>query len=83
MGKTKRIKEKDIELMDKSEIKKIEPEIKCEAHYTYYRDGSTDYSTYTESLMKDSKENGTTFLLDTKVTETKKEKEKWEIILNE
>ncbi|ABX12305.1 NAD(P)/FAD-dependent oxidoreductase [Nitrosopumilus maritimus] len=77
------LEEKDIELMDKSEIKKIEPEIKCEAALYVYRDGSADYSTYTESLMKDSKENGTAFLLDTKVTETKRENGKWKITLNE
>ncbi|KEQ56974.1 putative malatequinone oxidoreductase protein [Marine Group I thaumarchaeote SCGC AAA799-E16] len=77
------LEEKDIELMDKSEIKKIEPEIRCESALCVYRDGSTDYSTYTESLMKDSKQNGTTFLLDTKVTEAKKENGKWKVTLNQ
>ena len=77
------LEEKDIELMDKSDIKKIEPEIECEAALYVYRDGSADYSTYTEALMKDSKQNGTTFLLDSKVTETKKENGKWKITLNE
>lgn len=77
------LEENDIELMNKSEIKKIEPEVKCEAALYVYRDGSADYSAYTESLMKDSKENGTTFLLDTKVTDTKKENGKWKITLNE
>ncbi|QDI88531.1 FAD-dependent oxidoreductase [Candidatus Nitrosopumilus sp. SW] len=77
------LEENDIELMDKSEIKKIEPEIKCEAALYVYRDGSADYSKYTQSLMEDSKENGTTFLLDTKVTETKKENGKWRIKLNQ
>ena len=76
------LEEKDIKLMNKSEIKKIEPEIKCEAALYVYRDGSADYSTYTESLMKDSKKNGTTFLLNTKVTETKKEDREWKITLN-
>ncbi len=76
------LEEKDIELMDKSEIKKIEPEIKCESALYVYRDGSADYATYTESLMRDSKENGTTFLLGSKVTETKNEDGKWRITLN-
>jgi len=33
--------------------------------------------------MKDSKENGTNFLLDTKVTKIKKENDKWKITLND
>ncbi|MBI1662425.1 MAG: FAD-dependent oxidoreductase [Nitrosopumilus sp.] len=82
-GKENGLEDVEIELLDKSEIKKIEPEIKCEAALNVHRDGSVDYSTYTESVMKDSKENDTTFLLDTKVTGIKKENGKWGITLNE
>jgi len=46
------------------------------------RDGSTDYATLTKSLMKDSKENGIDFLLDTKATQIKKVNNKWEITIN-
>lgn len=81
-GKQNGLEENDIKLMDKSELKNIEPEIKCESALYVYRDGSADYSIYTKSLMKDSKENGTTFLLDTKVTEIKREGDKWKITLN-
>ena len=72
----------DIELMSKSEIKKIEPEIQCEAALCVYRDGSTDYSKFTESLMEDSRNNGTQVLLNSKVTEIKKENQGWKIVLN-
>ncbi len=81
-GKQNGLEEKDIELLDKNELKKIEPEIKCEAALNVHKDGSADYSEYTKSIMKDSKENGIEFLLDCKVTEIKKENGKWAITLN-
>ena len=81
-GKQNGLNESDIKLMDKNEIKKIEPEIQCEGALYVYRDGSTDYSAFTGSLMKDSKQNGTKFLLDTKVTKIKKENSSWRITLN-
>jgi L-2-hydroxyglutarate oxidase len=82
-GKQNGLDNKDIELMDKTELKKIEPEINCEAALYVYKDGSADYSVFTGSIMKDSTENGTKFLLDTKVTEVKKENEGWAITLND
>jgi L-2-hydroxyglutarate oxidase len=81
-GKQNGLEDVDIELLDKAEMAKIEPEIKCEAALNVYRDGSTDYSKFTESVMKDSNENGTKFLLDTRVTGIKKENGKWKITLN-
>ena len=82
-GKQNGLKEKDIELIDKRELKKIEPEIKCEAALYAHRDGSTDYSILTNSIMKDSKKNGIDFLFDKKVTQIKKINGKWEITINE
>ena len=82
-GKQNGLEDEDIELMDKSELKKIEPEIKCEAALNVHRDGSADYSIFTNSIMKDSKNNNTQFLLDTKVTEIKKENGEWRITLND
>jgi L-2-hydroxyglutarate oxidase len=77
------LEDKDIKLMNKEEMKKIEPEIKCESALCVYRDASTDYSIFTKSLMKDSKGIGTDFLLDTKVTKIKKDNGKWIITLND
>jgi (S)-2-hydroxyglutarate dehydrogenase len=82
-GKQNGLKEKDIELIDKAELKKIEPEIKCEAALYAHRDGSTDYAILTNSIMKDSKRNGINFLFDKKVTQIKKINDKWEIAINE
>ena len=82
-GKQNGLEEKDIELIDKAKLKKIEPEIKCEAALYAHRDGSTDYSILTNSIMKDSKKNGIDFLFDKKVTRIKKINDKWEITINE
>ncbi len=82
-GKQNGLEDEDIELIDKLELKKIEPEIKCEAALNVHRDGSADYSIFTNSIMKDSKNNNTQFLLDTKVTEIKKENGEWRITLND
>ena len=82
-GKQNGLEKKDIELIDKAELNKIEPEIKCEAALYVHRDGSTDYSILTNSIMKDSKKNGIDFLFDKKVTRIKKINDKWEITINE
>ena len=82
-GKQNGLEKKDIELIDKAELKKIEPEIKCEAALYAHRDGSTDYSILTNSIMEDSKKNGIDFLFDKKVTRIKKINDKWEITINE
>ena len=82
-GKQNGLEENDIELLNKEEIQKIEPNLQSEAALYVYRDGTADYSTYTNSLMKDSKQKGTEFLLNTKVTEIKKENDLWKIELND
>jgi len=81
-GKQNGLKDKDIKLIDSTELKKIEPQIKCETALYVYKDGSADYSIFTNSIMKDSKSNGTQFILDTKVTKIKKEDDAWKITLN-
>jgi len=54
-GKQNGLKDEEIKLLTKSELKKIEPEIECNDALFIYRDASTDYSIFTKSLMKDSK----------------------------
>jgi L-2-hydroxyglutarate oxidase len=82
-GKQNGLEDKDIELMDKEQIKKIEPEIKCEAALYVYRDGSADYSIFTNTLIEDSKNNNTELFLNSKVTKIKKEGGDWVITLND
>jgi L-2-hydroxyglutarate oxidase len=81
-GKQNGLQDNDIKLIDKNELKKIEPEIKCESALYVYKDGSADYSKFTDSVMKDSTENGIKFLLNSKVTDIKNIDDKWKIILN-
>jgi len=81
-GKQNGLEDKDIKLMNSSELNKIEPEIKCEAALYVYKDGSADYSIFTDSVMKDSEASGTKFILDTRVTRIKKDGDKWEITLD-
>ena len=81
-GKENGLQDEEIKLLTESELKKIEPEIKCDSAIHVYRDASTDYSIITKSLMKDSKQNGIKFLLDTKVTDLKNKQGKWKITLN-
>ena len=81
-GKQNGLQDSDIKLIDKNELKKIEPEIKCESALYVYKDGSANYSKFTDSVMRDSTENGIKFLLDSKVTDIKNVDGKWKIILN-
>lgn len=81
-GKQNGLKDEEIKLLTKSELKKIEPEIECNDALFVFRDASTDFSVFTKSLMKDSKKNGIKFLLDTKVTDIKNKNGKWKITLN-
>ncbi|QLH04248.1 dehydrogenase [Nitrosopumilus oxyclinae] len=81
-GKENGLEDSDIELLNKEEIKKTEPEIKCESALCVYKDASTDYSLFTNSIMKDSEKNGTTLLLDTRVTKIRKGKDRWTITID-
>ena len=81
-GKENGLDEQDIKILNKEEIKKIEPEIKCESALCVYKDASTDYSVFTKSIMEDSQNNKTQFLFNTRVTKIEKEKELWKITLN-
>jgi len=81
-GKQNGLQDNDIKLIDKNELKKIEPEIKCESALYVYKDGSVDYSKFTDSLMKDGKENGINFLLDSRVTDIRNTDNGWKITLN-
>ena len=81
-GKKNGLKEDEIILRSKEELKKIEPEIECHSALCVYKDASTDYSILTKSLMEDSQKNGTKFLLNSRVTKIKRLENKWKITLN-
>ena len=81
-GKQNGLKDKDIELVSKEELKKIEPEIKCESALYVHKDASTDYSLCTSSIMQDSKRNNTKFLVNSRVTKIEKSENGWNLTLN-
>ena len=81
-GKQNGLEEKDIEIFEKKEFKKIEPNVECEGAIFCYRDASTDYGKITKSLMMDSNNNGTKFLLNQKVTGISRSGNKWKLTLN-
>lgn len=76
------LSDKEINIVDSNELKKIESEIKCHAALCVSKDASTDYLALTSSIMKDTSRNGISFLLGKRVTETKKENGMWKITLN-
>ena len=82
-GKQNGLNDNDIKLMSNEELKIIEPEIKGQAALHVHKDASTNYSVLTNSIMKDSKVNGTNFLLNSRVTKIKKENDKWILTLKD
>ena len=82
-GKTNGLGDEEIKLMDKAELREIEPEIRCESALYIYKDASVDYSSFTNAISNDSKAKGTTFLLDTRVTKIKKDKDRWLVTIND
>ena len=81
-GKINGLTEKDIKLLDKNEIKKLEPEITCQNAIFCSRDGSVDYGQFTNALKKDSQNAGTTFVLNNKVTRIKNKTKEIQLFLN-
>ncbi len=81
-GRQNGLEDSDIEILDGGDLKRTEPEIRCEAALRVRRDASTDYAALSGALMTDSQENGTKFLMNSTVTGIKKGGAKWEITLN-
>ena len=71
----------EITLLDKEQVKKIEPNIQCESALYVKRDASVDYSQFTHSLMNDSKKNNTTFVFNSRVTALEKN-DQWTLTLD-
>jgi (S)-2-hydroxyglutarate dehydrogenase len=61
------ISEKDLELLDKSEVTKKEPNISCHSAIFCKTDVAVDYGKLTQELKNESQKNGTKFLLNHKV----------------
>ena len=57
----------EITLLEKSDVKKLEPSVHCDAGLYCSRDASTDYGSLTRSLFQDSESFGCRFLLGHRV----------------
>ena len=69
------ISEKDLELLDRSEVAKKEPNISCYSAVFCKTDVAVDYGKLTQELKNESQKNGTKFLLNHKVESIENKKE--------
>jgi L-2-hydroxyglutarate oxidase len=61
------ISEKDLEMLDRNEVVKKEPNVSCHSAVFCKTDVAVDYGKLTQELKKESEKNGTKFLLNHKV----------------
>jgi len=61
------ISEKDLELLDRNEVTKKEPNVSCHSALFCKADVAVDYGKLTQELKNESQKNGTKFLLNHKV----------------
>jgi L-2-hydroxyglutarate oxidase len=78
-GKQNGISDKELELLDSSEISKREPNVKCYSGIYCGLDASTDYGILTNELYKLSESQGTKFLFDHKVQGIKNKENECEL----
>jgi len=71
-GKINGIPDSDLELLDGKEVSKREQNVKCHSAIFCKREVSTDFGAFTHEVKKESKKNGTQFLLNKNVKSIKK-----------
>lgn len=74
-GEINGLKKDELQLLDGSEVSKLEPEVKCKKAIYCTKDGSVDYGSFTKALASDVVTNGASILLDTKVTKIHNKKD--------
>ncbi len=62
-GQANGLAKDDLVLLDKSEAKKLEPNVRCEAAIYCGRDGSVDYGSFSQALLQDLRSFGCTVIL--------------------
>lgn len=70
----------DLELVGADRLGAVEPAVRCHSALRVHRDASVDYGSLTDSLMKDSSNAGTAFLLGSRAAGFK-ERSGWNILL--
>lgn len=81
-GEQNGLQKEDIVLLDGTDVKKQEPEVKCQKAIFCKKDASVDYGILTKNIMEDAKEHGATFLLDTRAESITDKKDFLEIKTN-
>ena len=66
------IQQNDLELLDRNEVLKKEPNVSCNSAIFSKRDTVVDYGIFTKQLKKESEKNGTKFLLNHEVRSIEK-----------
>ena len=66
------IPQSDLELLDRNEVLKKEPNVNCHSAIFCKRDAVTDYGRFTRQLKTESEKNGTAFLLNHEVISIEK-----------
>lgn len=69
----------EVSLLNKEEVREIEPNIKCQGALLSKTDTAVDFGKFTKSLKKDAIKNGVKFFMETEVNKIKKEKNILEI----
>lgn len=67
------IPQNDLELLDRNDVLKREPNVSCHSAIFCKRDAIVDYGMFTRQLKKESERNGTKFLLNHKVESIEKD----------
>jgi L-2-hydroxyglutarate oxidase len=71
-GANNGIPRNDLELLDRNEVIKKEPNVSCHSAIFCKRDAVVDYGMFTKQLKKESEKNGTKFLLNNQVKSVEK-----------
>ncbi|MHB8603159.1 MAG: NAD(P)/FAD-dependent oxidoreductase [Nitrosotalea sp.] len=81
-GEKNGLQKDDIILLDGNQVKKQEPEVRCQKAIFCKKDASVDYGTLTGHVIEDAKQNGATILLDTRAESIQDKKDFLEIKTN-
>jgi L-2-hydroxyglutarate oxidase len=68
-GEQNGLKKDELKFLQREEVSKLEPEVRCQNAILCTKDASVDYGKFTLSLMEDAKYGGASFLLSTRAQE--------------
>ncbi len=74
-GEQNGLKKEEMKFLDGKDVSKLEPEVRCHNAILCTKDASVDYGKFTNSLMEDAKQAGSSFLLDTRAEKIEENKD--------